>query len=336
MEITLVNKVKIYLKRILATVFNLAGGFYLAKRFSSPSVTIIAYHRIIADDYCGVRPYIAITESNLQRHIKFFKKHYTVISLEEAVSRIKLKQIDKNYLVITFDDGYQDNYSIGTKLFVNEKVRPIVFVTTGCVDNQRLLWPDRVRRIVYEAKIERSMQIENPSILVNSDMNSRISAVKQIISFAKLLNIEDRDSYIAGIETVFGLPAMTERTMLSWDEIRNLRDNGVDLGSHTVNHIILTTMSSESVLAEVSVSKERIEAETGLPVKYFAYPNGTCHDFSEPVIFELNNAGYEAAVSTVRGVNRHDCDLFKLRRTGIYLTDTIGVIKAKLAVESLL
>jgi len=71
-------------------------------------------------------------------------------------------------------------------------------------------------------------------------------------------------------------------------------------------------------------------------VTMFAYPNGTTTDFKDETIKHLKSAGYESAVTTIRGVNRPGCDLFRLRRTGIYVTDSMSEIKMKLLFKSLI
>ncbi len=111
---------------------------------------------------------------------------------------------------------------------------------------------------------------------------------------------------------------------------------GATIGSHTVSHQVLARVDEHTAGAEIGESKRVLEARIGNRVAFFAYPNGTSADFTHSTIEELKNAGYSAAVTTIRGVNKSGADLFRLRRTGIYLTDTLNVIKLKLAAESLL
>jgi len=133
----------------------------LSQFFSKPSVTIVAYHRIIHDDYRGIRPYISVTESNLRLQIQFFKKHYSVVSLEEAIAWLKGGDVARRYLAITFDDGYSDNFVLGKKIFTEETVSLTVFITTGCVGGEGLLWPDRLRQLVYIMLSCRSIAASN-------------------------------------------------------------------------------------------------------------------------------------------------------------------------------
>lgn len=328
------ERIKIAVKRMLSNVFDLAGGFRMARLISSPCIIIIAYHRIISHDENAINSYISVDITKLGKQIEFFKKYFTVISLEEAIRLFKTNTIDKQYLVMTFDDGYKDNYSLGLDTFIEHKVQPAIFVTTDCIENQTMLWPDVVRNIIYNAKITTEVLLDVPGITVRGSSRSKISGFKIIANFMKTLNNDDRNSYIDKLEILFGKRSPNDRLMLNWDEISTLHENGISIGSHTVCHPVLSALSEEAVITELTASKEVIEKELGIPVRFFAYPNGTCHDFNDQIVSHVKSAGYEAAVTTIRGVNKDNCDLFRLRRTGIYLTDSIPVIKAKIVYES--
>ncbi len=152
-ELTPTEWLKVVLKYLSAFACAAIGGFRIARFVSGPGVTIVAYHRIIKDDHVGVRPYISVTQRALRRQIQFFKKHYSLTSLQDAVERITENRVDRNYLVITFDDGYRDNHDLGLDIFVSEGVRPAIFITTDCVEKRQELWPDMIRHAVYGATI---------------------------------------------------------------------------------------------------------------------------------------------------------------------------------------
>ena len=299
-------------------------------------MTIVAYHRIIEDDHVGVRPYISVTKRALRRQIQFFKKHYSVIPLEEAVERIKENRIDRHYLVITFDDGYRDNHDLGLDIFVSEGVRPAIFITTDCVDKRQELWPDTIRHALYGARFSAPIALREPEIIIKPKLSSRIGATKAIIAHVKNMDSEQRSMYLDALQQRLRSPPAGDRLMLSWDEVQSLSRGGVTIGSHTVTHQVLARVDERAARAEIGDSKRVLEAKTGNRVTFFAYPNGTSADFTDSTIDELKQAGYSAAVTTMRGVNKSGADVYRLRRTGIYLTDTLNVIKLKLAAESLL
>jgi len=336
LELTRKEECKVALKRFISSLFVAIGGYPAVKRFVQPAITIVVYHRIIKDDHSGIRPYLSVSESNLRRQIRFYKKEYLLLSLDEAIEQLQNRSIERNGLVITFDDGYEDNYSLGMKVFQEEGVRPAVFITTGCVDRQIALWPDRLRNLIYYSVISAPVEIANTPITIQPQISSRIRAVKAAIAYVKTLDLKQRESFLNDLENKIGPPAVPPSLMLDWDQVGTLASQDVTIGSHTVNHPILAQVPEEIAGFEIEESKRILEEKTGRKINTFAYPNGTQGDFSPMTIDLLRRSGYVAAVTTMRGVNRSGCDLFRLRRTGVYLTDSITDIQCKFALESLL
>ena len=334
-ELTAGERLKVGIKHLLSTAATLVGAFRVARMFSDPAVTIIAYHRIVDDGQPSVRPYIAVTARELRRQIRFFRRHYTLITLAEAVERIEQSRVDKHYLVITFDDGYRDNHDLGLEVFSSEGVQPAIFITTGCVDGGKLLWPDVIRHMLYAADIKPHVALETPKVVIGSSLASRIRASKAIIAHVKKLEPGERETYVAALQRLLGARPASDRLMLDWNEVRSLHSAGATIGSHTVTHQVLSRVDEPTARIEVGESKRVLEEHTGQAVHFFAYPNGTRADFTAHTIEALRDAGYRAAVTTMRGRNKAGADLFRLRRTGIYLTDTLSVVKLKLAAESL-
>jgi peptidoglycan/xylan/chitin deacetylase (PgdA/CDA1 family) len=104
--------------------------------------------------------------------------------------------------------------------------------------------------------------------------------------------------------------------MLTWDQVRSLRDCGIDFGGHTVSHPFVSRLAPERAAWEVSHCKARIEAELQASVLHFAYPSGREEDFAPWNKDVLRAAGYQAAVTTIWGLNYDATDRLELRRGG--------------------
>ena len=117
------------------------------------------------------------------------------------------------------------------------------------------------------------------------------------------------------------LHKLPQNDFLAWDQIRELRREGVCFGSHTVSHPSLARLAGPNIQNELEASKFRIETELGEKVSGLAYPYGTFRDIS-PALEKITAAvGYNWAVSSISGVNRADTNLFALRRTVITTDD---------------
>lgn len=121
---------------------------------------------------------------------------------------------------------------------------------------------------------------------------------------------------------------MPRREMASWDELREMSRNGIEIGSHTVSHISLAQADADLIALELTRSKKEIERQIGKSVRFFAYPYGHINDSAREAVL---NAGYEAACSTRSGFNNTEVDPFILRRIEIYGSDSLWRFPLKVA-----
>jgi len=90
-----------------------------------------------------------------------------------------------------------------------------------------------------------------------------------------------------------------KKVFLTWDEVKNMANANMIIGSHTKSHPELPKIVDDKVLRqEIVDSKKIIEAKTGKPVDDFAYPFGEYNDHAVDLVVQ---AGYKSA----RGV--HGC-----------------------------
>src|SRR5215469_8551922 len=109
--------------------------------------------------------------------------------------------------------------------------------------------------------------------------------------------------------------------MLTWDQIRLLKSRGVDFGGHTVTHPFVSHLLPGQAAWQIGECKLRIEEEVQAPVAHFAYPGGREIDFSQWNKRVVEEAGYQAAVSTIWGVNEPGTDRMELRRGRVWEID---------------
>jgi peptidoglycan/xylan/chitin deacetylase (PgdA/CDA1 family) len=118
-----------------------------------------------------------------------------------------------------------------------------------------------------------------------------------------------------------------ELAILDWEQIRQLHSEGVEFGSHTVNHYPLTTLSPAEVIREGTQSRIIMERELGIPITTFAYPYGDL----DPLVQRLiGTCGYDVAVSCRPGYSNFQDSLLQLARIEISGTDSLPEFKDKL------
>ncbi|MDH3658927.1 MAG: polysaccharide deacetylase family protein [Alphaproteobacteria bacterium] len=101
------------------------------------------------------------------------------------------------------------------------------------------------------------------------------------------------------------------RAMMTWKDVRELSEAGIECGAHTVSHPELDTLDRASARLEISDSKKLIEEKTGLQVRSFAYPHGY-HDRKVRDFVAL--AGFESACAVKHGMSGIGDDPLALAR----------------------
>lgn len=107
---------------------------------------------------------------------------------------------------------------------------------------------------------------------------------------------------------------MLKKDMLNREEIKLMERDGIDFGSHTVNHQILSSLDTNAANDEICRSKAELEDLLKKEMCYFAYPYGKKRHYTEEVKDKVKQAGYKAAFTTEnREIDMH-CDRFELGR----------------------
>lgn len=119
--------------------------------------------------------------------------------------------------------------------------------------------------------------------------------------------------------TIFVIPAKTgTEGYLTWDQIAEMSESKViTIGSHSLNHIWLPSLTGQALDREMTDSKRAIESHIGKDVNTFSYPLG---GFNKEVREKVIKAGYKIAVATNPGKKYPKHDLFAMKRLRISST----------------
>lgn len=101
-------------------------------------------------------------------------------------------------------------------------------------------------------------------------------------------------------------------TYMSLRQILELQDYGIEIGSHTLHHYDLSTLSDKDQQAEIIESKKILENLLEQPVVSFCYPYGKYNKTSKDLV---EKAGYKFALTVNGGISNfsHLLDLERLR-----------------------
>jgi peptidoglycan/xylan/chitin deacetylase (PgdA/CDA1 family) len=309
------------IKWTIAVVLYYLGMACLFRHGARKGVRVLLYHRVCetGDDILKIK----VPPEFFEEEIRYLKDRYRVVSLREAIRIVRdEKVIRDDYVVITFDDGYHDNFSNALPILKKYGVPASIFLTASLVGTNKNFWYDTLTHIVLDG-----MDVEGPGIEIDFAKGpirfsvDRKADKKRVLSFlvekCKGLDPQSIDEFIAYLTRLVGGKSVfcEEDAPLTWDEVKTMRAEGVEIGSHGHHHAVLTRIAD--VRSEVVVSKGIIEERLNYAVTSFAYPNGRQADFDDAVKDALKAAGYECGLTTIDGVNSPGTDLFEMRRKGI-------------------
>ena len=284
-----------------------------------PRLSILIFHRVLPrpDPLMPDEPDAVAFEERM----RWLAAGFRVMPLVEAARRLKDGSLPANAACITFDDGYADNATIAAPILAKLRLSATFFVSTGFLDGGRM-WNDTVIESVRAARgdvldLER-LDCGTWSCRTDADRRASIGG---LLDRLKYLPRRERQVRVDAIADAVGLPAASD-LMMTRQQVRELRRYGMSIGAHTVNHPILTTLTTDEARREIDEGRRDLEDTLKERVKVFAYPNGKpLRDYDASHVALARELGFDAAVSTAWGVSSRDSDLHQLPRFTPWDTD---------------
>jgi peptidoglycan/xylan/chitin deacetylase (PgdA/CDA1 family) len=301
---------------LVAACFYYSGLVGIARwllRCSGRRLIILNYHRARGGD--------------LRRHLLYLRRHYRMLHLEEALEELSSSNASckqgrdrRPPLVLTFDDGYHDNYTHAFALACELEVPITIFLIPGYVESGDYFWWGESHRLVRRAQVdkvtsdERTYRLTHP--LERSLLADSIDACLRHSS-----SVAGRESFLASMRQAMAVPPCVtveeeEDLPLTWAEIRKMQMSGwISFGAHTMHHPVLVCLADPAeVRREVSECRSVLEQQLGQRVRTFAYPIGRPEHIGDEALKVVQEAGYDWAVTTVYGFNTTPCNPYLLQR----------------------
>ena len=236
-NIRLVKRIAALLAALFIVV---AAGTAISVYIYPPQgVLILEYHRV-NDDTAGKDDY-SLSREQFQEQLNYFQANgYNTISLMEFIRAQKYgEELPDKPIILTFDDGYEDNYTNMMPMVKNMGMKATMFMPT---------------------------------------------------------NFVGKEGYV------------------SWQQLKQMQEDGIEIGSHTANHLPLSDMHGEALSNEIKLSKLMMEWNGMKTIYFFSYPNGA---YTDEAIQSLKDNNYLAAVTGDAGYNTFDTDKYLLQRVNV-------------------
>jgi peptidoglycan/xylan/chitin deacetylase (PgdA/CDA1 family) len=272
---------------------------------------ILIYHRVLSK-FDPLQPDI-VTKDLFEEQIRLISRFYRVLSFPDAIRHLKDNTLPPKSICITFDDGYRDNAENALPILEKYNVVATFFVSTGFLHG-RAMFNDRIIEYIRDFN-EPLLNLSDYSLghYHTDSLAQKFKTIGQVLTKLKHLPFHDR---IHLVEQMCGpLNDVTSKLMMRPHQIKLLKEKGMEIGAHTVNHPILSCMPLNQAKEEITASKEELEQLLGTKVNYFAYPNGKLNkDYGLEHVDWVRKCGFKAAVSTTWGTVSNNSDLFQLPR----------------------
>jgi len=316
---------KSILKRILYFTAYYSGILHLLiyvqkKLRRQHCAAILFYHRLCdGSNDPHQLPHLDIREFSIQMcHIK---KWYNVISMDEMASRLGGEnRFTSPSIVITIDDGYQNNYSLAYPVLKKLNMPAIIYLTTGFIGTNNALWVDDLADILLSTKLKSFCfpELFGDEILDISTRRRKMETLTKLYEEMVRLEQHKKILIMQKLANVLGRNEVrrdnTERKMLTWNEVMEMNENNISFGAHTVSHPTLSKMEPGEAEQEIFESKMEIETRIGSKVRHFAIPNGKKEDFNEELKRYCKEIGLKTVASTEPGVVSAQSDPYFLKR----------------------
>ncbi len=251
-----------------------------------------------------------VTVEAFKAQLQYLTSSLNILPMAEAIGRLKDGTLPPRAIVLTFDDGYANNFQYVYPLLRQYNAPATIFVSTAYLSSDDL-FPFDYLRIIEAAVCSRKGNV-CPSRQQRSCSTQYFGApLDTVLELARCC-----------WERLKGQVPDEQKEVLrplSVAELNQFDPALVELAAHSHSHCILSQESDSRRRDEIQGSIRHLEKITSRPVRYFAYPNGRSQDFAESDKQILREAGIEAAFTTMAGANRPGCDLFTLRRYPIGL-----------------
>ncbi len=279
-----------------------------------PALLALGYHRIgdPAQARYDSATYSASPDAFYDQ-IAFLKRRYRIMTLEEFlyVAR-RPERLRAPAVLITFDDGYADNYSDAFPILKALGVQATFFLPSGLIGTDSLAWWDQIAGIIRSARRKR---FALNGVQYDFERTRASVVTREILRQCKVCSGDTPSEFVAAVAEACDTPATqcaTPPQFMTWDNAREMLVSGMAFGSHTHSHRLLGPLDFKEQYAEAVCSRDHLRRELGCTPRAMALP---CGSGSPETASVLSRAGYEAAFSTDPAVNTpENWNTFGLRR----------------------
>ena len=306
---------------------------------------ILLYHRIAKVPFDP--QLLCVTPEHFTEHMDVLAGEYTPMRLLDLNRRLSLKGSLRRNVIITFDDGYEDNLLFAKPILERYEAPATFFIVAGQLNKKSEFWWDDLGRIFFSTPIlpdsltltianksgtwhfqsklpapaglilQDDKSIQNWHVLEKNNPTARHAAYREIAGLLRGQNTETCQFVMQKLTNWAGLESTgrVEYTPLDAMGVRSLAQGGLmEIGAHTMTHPLLSALPVEAQRTEIAQSKLRLEEILDQKVQSFSYPFGCRGDYTETTVNLLKETGFQFACTNFEGFPTAQSDPYQLPR----------------------
>ncbi|MGB0936498.1 MAG: polysaccharide deacetylase family protein [Colwellia sp.] len=282
---------------------------------------IFNYHRIGDPNLNPFDPNVfSCTENTFEQHLKFYKQNFDVISTNDLIKiNQKNQPLTKKYALLTFDDGYIDNYNLAYPLLKEYQLPATFYIATDFIDTEVLPWWDEVAFIIKNRELKSLTlpYLKEDIALQNLSVAEQVKRVLRAIKEHKNLSMPKKLALLKEATQWQETPIPIENLFMNWQQVKEMQKNGMYIGSQTCSHSMLAHLTYQQQKQEIFQSKERLEKALSNTISSIAYPVGGYDSYNKDTLLLTEQAGYKLGFNFVPGINSSLKDIFQLKRFSV-------------------
>lgn len=295
----------------------LSNTGYLRRRAVGGTFCVLTYHGILPPGYEGDSQQDGnlVSRKNFRAQLQLLKQCYHVVSAEDVRDwLLEKKPLPELAILLTCDDGLRNALTDMVPILKEEGLSCLFFVLGASIEEHpRILWYEELYLLMLAAPAGQYLLDSLGIHLEWASSAQRRSEWWKLVRKLSQFDQQARADLILTLVSHFGLPEnwnarsvnnQSHRRrfdLLDGSDLRQLIAQGMSIGSHTLNHPILSQQSSESAWKEISRSRTLLESAIGKPVWALAYPFGDPSSVTTREMQMAKQAGFECAFMNVGG-----------------------------------
>ena len=283
------------------------------------SCAVLLYHRVTQSQTDPQQ--LSVTPANFNAHLEHLKNNYHLLTIKEFQYYLEnKKKFPKKSVLITFDDGYADNYLEALPILEKHTAQALFYIATGTLNTDVEFWWDAIERIVLlsDHKTEEEKYVLNglEYNLSGLDNTKRFELYEQLLPALRVMNSSLREEKINELGRIFNSSqGRASHRAMTFEELKKMDlSNAAVIGAHTHLHPSLGALTYEEQLKEIETSKNILEQHLNKKITHFSYPFGTIKDFNADTLDIMKKMNFQLVAANIPYLVHKNTDQYSFTR----------------------